>query len=83
MTQTARVEDGGADENNDDSDESKSDPSPKDEVAAAEAKWKAVHKLKRQRPRYAICRNCNEEFDITQNDRGGCVYHPGKFVISR
>ncbi|KAL8883586.1 MAG: hypothetical protein Q9192_007091, partial [Flavoplaca navasiana] len=75
-TPTAGVEDGDADKNDDDSDEPESDQSPKDQLAAAEAKRKAVHKLKRQRPRYAMCKNCNEEFNITQNDRGGCVYHP-------
>ena len=47
MTPTAGVEDGDADKNDDDSDESESDQSPKDQLAAAEAKRKAVHKLKR------------------------------------
>ncbi|KAL9630367.1 MAG: hypothetical protein Q9204_004757 [Flavoplaca sp. TL-2023a] len=81
ITPTAGVEDGNADRNDDDSDESESDQSPKDQLAAVEAKRKAVHKLQRQRSRYAMCRNCNEEFNIAQNDEGGCVYHPDKSKV--
>ncbi|RDW85422.1 hypothetical protein BP5796_03747 [Coleophoma crateriformis] len=29
------------------------------------------------RPRYAACENCKKEFDVTDNHRGDCVWHPG------
>jgi hypothetical protein len=29
-------------------------------------------------PRFARCENCKEEFDVTINERGDCVWHPGK-----
>jgi hypothetical protein len=29
-------------------------------------------------PRFAKCENCKEEFDVTINERGDCVWHPGK-----
>ena len=32
---------------------------------------------KRQRTRYAVCVNCKEEFDVTENTRRSCSYHPG------
>ena len=35
--------------------------------------------LKRVRPRYTMCENCSEEFDVTDNVKGACVYHDGKF----
>jgi hypothetical protein len=28
-------------------------------------------------PRFAKCLNCKEEFDVTCNDRGDCMWHPG------
>lgn len=29
-------------------------------------------------PRFAQCENCKEEFDVTENDKGDCVWHAGK-----
>ena len=34
--------------------------------------------LKRLRSRYAECHNCSEEFDVTQNQKHDCIWHPGK-----
>jgi hypothetical protein len=34
-------------------------------------------------PRYANCENCNEEFDVTLNERGDCVWHSGKWLRFR
>ena len=31
------------------------------------------------RPRYAICFNCKEEFDVSKNELESCRYHPGKY----
>lgn len=67
-----------AEEEGEATDESESDPSSTNEAAAAEETRNTVHMLKRLRPRYAMCKNCEEEFDITQNESGDCVYHPGK-----
>ena len=28
-------------------------------------------------PRFARCENCKQEFDVSENVRGDCVWHPG------
>jgi hypothetical protein len=28
-------------------------------------------------PRYAKCDHCDEEFDVTENEKGDCIWHPG------
>ncbi|KAL9617583.1 MAG: hypothetical protein Q9160_007653 [Pyrenula sp. 1 TL-2023] len=33
---------------------------------------------KRRRPRYEVCINCNEEFDVTGNEEENCVWHDGE-----
>ncbi len=72
-------EDEDQDEDKDDkADESESDSSSKIEAAEAEAISNTLNGLKRMRPRYVRCRNCNEEFDITENENGDCIYHPGE-----
>ncbi len=30
---------------------------------------------KRPRPRYAICKHCDEEFDVTSNGDDSCAWH--------
>ncbi|KAI4284986.1 MAG: hypothetical protein L6R38_001001 [Xanthoria sp. 2 TBL-2021] len=75
-TSAAEEEGEDTDENGEDTDQSESESSSKDEAAAAEETRNTVHGLKRLRPRYATCTNCEEEFDITQNESGDCVYHP-------
>ncbi len=58
---------------------SASNSSSKNEAtAAAEGARNTAQGRKRLRPRYATCRNCEEEFDVTQNGSEDCVYHPGK-----
>jgi len=32
-------------------------------------------------PRFAKCENCKEEFDVTANERGDCIWHWGKASI--
>jgi len=32
-------------------------------------------------PRYAKCENCKEEFDVTGNERGDCVWHSGTHTL--
>ena len=31
--------------------------------------------------RMAMCKNCKQEFHVTLNDRGDCVWHPGIFIL--
>ena len=37
--------------------------------------------LKRIRPRFAICDNWNEEFDVETNDKHSCMWHPGSVPL--
>lgn len=37
---------------------------------------------KRVLPRYATCEQCEEEFDVTMNEEGDCVWHSGKMALS-
>jgi hypothetical protein len=32
--------------------------------------------------RMAMCENCKEEFNVTLNDRGDCMWHPGIVLLS-
>jgi hypothetical protein len=32
--------------------------------------------------RMAMCENCNQEFNVTLNDRGDCLWHPGIVLLS-
>jgi hypothetical protein len=34
---------------------------------------------KRMRTRYANCINCKEEFDVSENTKKSCSYHPGTY----
>ncbi|KAL8814953.1 MAG: hypothetical protein Q9223_005871 [Gallowayella weberi] len=63
--------------------ESVSDSGSKQEAFEAEAASNVALGLKRMRPRYAMCSNCEEEFDVTENQSGGCIYHPGKPVVGK
>lgn len=35
---------------------------------------------KRLRPRFAICENCSEEYDVTCNLKGDCICHDGMYI---
>ena len=64
-----------------DSDGDSEDSDESDESEASE-KVTTVPELtqagpKRLRMRYAICINCKEEFDVSENTRKSCSYHPG------
>ncbi|KAL8803940.1 MAG: hypothetical protein Q9200_006025 [Gallowayella weberi] len=61
--------------------ESVSDSGSKQEALEAEAASNVALGLKRMRPRYAMCSNCEEEFDVTENQSGGCIYHPGEMEV--
>lgn len=64
-----------SDENSDDS-EDEDDAENGTEVTEA-----ASTKLKRLRPRYAICENCSEEFDVTDNKKKSCSFHDGRLLL--
>lgn len=38
--------------------------------------------VKRLRSRFATCTNCSEEFDVTDNGKYSCVWHPGTLANS-
>ena len=62
-------EDGDGDsDDSEDEDESENDT---EEIASIS------NDLKRLRPRFAMCENCSEEFDVTDNQKKACVYHDG------
>ena len=33
-----------------------------------------------KRPRYHLCLQCHEEYDILNNDKEACTWHPGTFT---
>ncbi|KAL8673234.1 MAG: hypothetical protein Q9168_002346 [Polycauliona sp. 1 TL-2023] len=63
--------------------DSRSKDGSKDEASTAKATWGSVHGLKRVRSRYAMCENCEKEFDVTLNESGDCIYHPGTSIMFR
>ena len=64
------VEDGGTD-----SEASVTEPSSA--IADEAPLVQASNGNKRLRPRYAVCINCDEEFDVTCNEKGDCTWHNG------
>jgi hypothetical protein len=46
-----------------------------DDTSVANADTKTT---KRSRKAYEICVNCEEEYDVLDNHRGYCIYHPGQ-----
>ncbi|MCJ1372356.1 Chromatin structure-remodeling complex protein rsc9 [Loxospora ochrophaea] len=40
----------------------------------------ALTSRKRMRSRYSVCEQCDEEFDVTDNHMGDCVWHSGRTV---
>ena len=67
-----------------DSDQSSNDSEDEDETEQGLEDTKATsNNLKRLHPRYAMCQNCSEEFDVTDNGKTSCVYHEGRSNIGR
>jgi hypothetical protein len=49
-----------------------------DSDADGDTKRKPMAKRKEDlTSRIAVCENCKQEFDVTSNERGDCVWHPG------
>ncbi|MCJ1466026.1 Ribosome biogenesis protein 1 [Pseudocyphellaria aurata] len=55
-----------------------SDEKRKEDAGSDRIMEQAVKKVKRMRTRYAICENCNEEFDVADNLKGYCCWHEGE-----
>ena len=66
-----------SDDKEDGSDESSNDSEEEDENSTEDAEATATS-LERLRPRYAMCENCSEEFDVMDNEKGACSYHDGR-----
>ncbi len=77
-------EDDSEEDSEEDSDENSSDSEDEGEAEnGAQRTGATPNSLKRLRLRYAKCENCNEEFDVTDNDKGACVYHDGRLILER
>lgn len=79
-------DDGVGDEDESDEDESEPDEDKSEDEDQHSDDGASVHDeravpicikklLKRPRPRFATCENCNEEFDVTNNGKYDCVYN--------
>lgn len=51
---------------------------PKPKPATPKSKKRARASV---RPRYAVCANCEVEYDVTKNSRCSCCFHPGIYVV--
>lgn len=77
-------EDENANEESDEDSESKDIHEEEDEDdnedKDADARRTAISQpgMKRMRPRFATCENCDEEFDVETNDKSSCIWHPGR-----
>ena len=38
---------------------------------------------RRKRKRFEVCEQCNDEYEVERNEMGLCVYHPGKYSLSK
>jgi hypothetical protein len=73
---------GPEDENDDDDEESYEDDGndgddKENEKSVASEPARKPKSLKRIRPRFAVCTNCKEEFDVAENTQESCNYHSG------
>ncbi|KAJ5988154.1 hypothetical protein N7481_003364 [Penicillium waksmanii] len=64
------------DENDEYEDEDNEDDEGDGDSVASEPAFKPGS-LKRTRPRFAVCVNCEKEFDVAENTSESCTYHPG------
>lgn len=37
----------------------------------------------RKRKRFEVCGQCGDEYEVERNETGLCVYHPGKYSLSK
>ena len=76
-------EDGDDNGSSEDDGEDEDDESGTDEVEeeANEDSDSSAAQHKHARSRYAMCENCEEEYDVAYNHKGDCVFHDGMFCI--
>ena len=85
MTRIPRSSEDGSDESDQESEteeleEESEIEDTESEDSSFEDPWSAAVAIngKKMRSRYAICKHCNEEFDVTQNEKGDCEWHAGQ-----
>jgi hypothetical protein len=44
-------------------------------------KSSAKRKRNTTRQRYEICKQCKEEYDVQDNPKDACIWHPGRFPL--
>lgn len=66
-----------------DSEDSDDDDSDVDEKRTSAVPEPTQAGPKRLRMRYATCINCKEEFDVSENTRKSCSYHPGTYNVPK
>jgi hypothetical protein len=54
---------------------------PDDDNGILEVKPATLKSKKRVRPRYAVCVNCREEYDVSKKSRESCYFHPGMSIF--
>lgn len=69
-----------SDGNDEASSHNETDKRAKENSRSNHAMGLAANDLKRMRTRYAMCENCDEEFDVAYNSMGDCSWHEGKIV---
>ena len=65
------------DDEDEDEDEDDEEEESKHKDTSHQTNGVSAPSLKRLRPRYAFCVNCKEEFDVADNEKDSCVWHPG------
>ena len=69
--------DDGSEEEEDEEEEEEEEEEEHNGVAALQTKG-----VKRLRSKFATCINCSEEFDVTDNGKYSCTWHPGTSVLA-
>lgn len=69
---------GRSDRNDEGSSHDDTNKSRKETSGGSHTKGLAVNDVKRMRTRYAMCVNCNEEFEVADNVMGSCCWHDGE-----
>lgn len=69
------------DENAPDDEDEDEDEEEEEAEAASVAPAASKRKIEYTTLRYEVCRQCNEEYDASDNTKERCVYHPGTFFL--
>lgn len=77
-------DDGSESSDNEDDSENSDDESGEEEEEEEEDDGFPVFQIKgvkRLRSKFATCINCSEEFDVTENGKISCIWHPGISIL--